>query len=90
MAHFALRALMHRPALVADIDRDRPSFLHAVRRKLPSFGAIPPCQRKAFHEGVIKELLSERVTERCGRANTLGIKRKLEQLATAKSSRRFG
>jgi hypothetical protein len=46
MAHFAVRALMHEAALKADVDPDRLSFLHAVRvvrRKLPSFNAIPPC-----------------------------------------------
>ena len=45
MAHFALRALMHEAALVADVDPDRLSFMHAVRvvrRKLPAFNAIPP------------------------------------------------
>ncbi len=51
MAHFALRALMHEAALVADIDPDRLSFLHSVRvvrRKLPSFGAIPPCAAESL------------------------------------------
>ena len=51
MAHFALRALMHEAALVADIDPDRLSFLHAVRvvrRKLPAFGALPPCAAERF------------------------------------------
>ena len=42
MAHFALRALMHEAALVADVDPDRLTFMHAVRRKLPAFNAIPP------------------------------------------------
>jgi IS4 transposase len=45
MAHFAVRALMHEAALQADEDPDRLSFLHAVRvvrRKLPTFAAIPP------------------------------------------------
>ena len=45
MAHFAVRALMHEAALQADEDPDRLSFLHAVRvvrRKLPTFPAIPP------------------------------------------------
>ena len=48
MAHFALRALMHEAALVADVDPDRLSFMHAVRvvrRKLPAFNAIPPLSR---------------------------------------------
>ena len=79
MAHFALRALMLEAALSADIDPDRLSLLHAVRRKLPAFNAIPPAQRKAFHEAVIKELLSERVAERCGRAPMRGVKRKMSR-----------
>lgn len=46
MTHFAVRALMHEAALKADEDPDRLSFMHAVRvvrRKLPTFHAIPPC-----------------------------------------------
>jgi len=45
MAHFAIRGLMHEAALKADEDPDRLSFVHAVRvirRKIPSFNAIPP------------------------------------------------
>lgn len=45
MAHFAIRGLMHEAALKAAEDPDRLSFIHAVRvirRKLPSFNAIPP------------------------------------------------
>ena len=45
MAHFAVRGIMHEAALRADRDPDRLSFLHAVRvvrRKLTTFGAIPP------------------------------------------------
>ena len=45
LAHFAIRGLMHEAALKADTDPDQLSFLHAVRvvrRKLPSFNAIPP------------------------------------------------
>jgi hypothetical protein len=45
MAHFAVRGLMHEAALHAQQDPDRLSFLHAVRivrRKMASYGAIPP------------------------------------------------
>jgi hypothetical protein len=45
MAHFAVRGLMHEAALSANEDPDRLSFLHAVRvvrRKMATFGAIPP------------------------------------------------
>jgi len=45
MAHFAIRGLMHEAALESGEDPDRLSFLHAVRivrRKMATFGAIPP------------------------------------------------
>jgi len=45
LAHFAVRGLMHEAALVADVDPDRLSFLHAVRvvrRKIARFVSIPP------------------------------------------------
>jgi Insertion element 4 transposase N-terminal/Transposase DDE domain len=45
LAHFAVRALMHEAALKADEDPDRLSYLHSVRvvrRRLPSFVALPP------------------------------------------------
>jgi hypothetical protein len=51
MAHFAVRALMHEAALKANVDTDRLSFVHAVRvvrRKLPSFNAIPPCAEESL------------------------------------------
>ena len=51
LAHFAIRGLMHEAALKADEDPDRLSFLHAVRivrRKLPTFHAIPPSAQKSL------------------------------------------
>jgi len=45
LAHFAIRGLMHEAALMANEDPDRLSFVHAVRvvrRRIPSFHAIPP------------------------------------------------
>ena len=45
MAHFAIRGLMHEAALKADEDPDHLSYAHAVRvvrRKLPTYSAIPP------------------------------------------------
>jgi hypothetical protein len=45
LAHFAIRGLMHEAALKADVDPDHLSFIHTVRvvrRKLPTFAAIPP------------------------------------------------
>lgn len=80
MTRFAVRALMHEAALVADIDRDRLSFVHtvrAVRHKLPAFNALPPARQKAFHEAVITEPMTERVVARRGQQNVRGVKRKM-------------
>jgi hypothetical protein len=49
MAHFAVRGLMHEAAIVADVDPDELSFVHAVRvirRKLPLFVVIPPSEEE--------------------------------------------
>lgn len=51
MAHFAIRGLMHEAALKANEDPDRLSFLHAVRvvrRKLPTYNAIPPSGQESL------------------------------------------
>ncbi len=48
LAHSAVRGLMHKAALGADIDPDTVSFVHAVRvirRKLPRYVAFPPSER---------------------------------------------
>jgi hypothetical protein len=50
MTHFAIRGLMHEAALQDREDPDRLSFLHTVRvvrRKLPTFAAIPPSGEKS-------------------------------------------
>jgi hypothetical protein len=51
MAHFAIRGLMHEAALKANEDPDRLSFLNAVRvvrRKLPTYNAIPPSGQESL------------------------------------------
>jgi hypothetical protein len=51
MAHFAIRGLMHEAALKANEDPDHLSFLHAVRvvrRKLPTYNAIPPSGQESL------------------------------------------
>jgi Insertion element 4 transposase N-terminal/Transposase DDE domain len=51
LAHFAIRGLMHQAALKANEDPDRLSFLHAVRvvrRKLPTYNAIPPSGQESL------------------------------------------
>jgi len=80
MAHFAIRGLMHEAALKADEDLDRLSFLHSVRvvqRQLARYAAIPPRQRPALHEAILREILEERVVSSRNRINPRGVKRKM-------------
>ena len=80
MAHFVIRGLMHKAALKADEDPDCLSFLHAVRvvqRRIARGVAIPPQDRKAFHETVLAEILDERASSSRNRANFRGVKRKM-------------
>jgi transposase IS4-like protein/DDE family transposase len=80
MAHFAIRGLMHEAALKADEDPDRLSFLHSVhvvQRRMARYGAIPPRQRKVFHEAILDEILEERVVSSRNRINPRGVKRKM-------------
>ena len=71
---------MHEAALRADEDPDRLSYLHAVRvvrRKLARAVAIPPRDKKAFHEAVLRELLDERVHSSRGLRRPRGVQRKM-------------
>lgn len=80
MAHFAIRGLLHEAALQADLDPDRLSFLHAVRvvrRQWPLFVAVPPQERTLFHQGVLREILQERVVSSRTRHYPRGVKRKM-------------
>ena len=82
LAHFAIRGLLHEAALTADVDPDRLSFVHAVRvvgRRLTTFHAIPPQQRKRYHKCVLQEILQERVVSSPGRRNASGVKRKMSK-----------
>jgi len=82
MAHYAVRGLMHEAALRAGQDPDRLSFLHSVRvvqRRMARFVAIPPRQKKTFHEAVLDEILQERVSSSRKRVNFRGVKRKMSE-----------
>ena len=54
MAHFAIRGLMHKAALVSGEYPDRSAILHAVRvvrRKIATFGAISPSGPERVPQG---------------------------------------
>jgi hypothetical protein len=48
-----------------------------VQRRMARFVAIPPRQKKVFHEAVLDEILQERVSSSRKRVNFRGVKRKM-------------
>src|SRR3954454_6999417 len=45
---------------------------------------FPPQHRAAFHDAVLREILQERVPDRCGRRNPRGVKRKMSSFPLRK------
>lgn len=61
-------------------DPDTLSFTHALRvtrRTLPHLAAIPPQDRPAAHQAILRELRAERVSASRGRVVPRGVKRKM-------------
>jgi hypothetical protein len=80
LAHYAVRVLMHEAALMADVDPDRVSFVHAleiVRDAVPEFQQVAPTQRRALYERMLREIATRLVPERRPRSNPRVVKRKL-------------
>ena len=80
LAHYAVRVLMHQAALVADIDPDRLSFVHAlevVRDAVAEFQLVAPSQRDALYSRLLQDIASKRLSERQPRSNPRVVKQKM-------------
>lgn len=51
--------------------------MRVVRRRLHSYGNVPPLQKRAFHVAVLSEILHHRVVSSHNRRNFRGVKRKM-------------
>jgi hypothetical protein len=88
IAHFAVRHLMHEAALVADIDPDRLSFVHAltvIQQAVPEFQMVHPDQLDQLHARLLRDIAAGRLPPRRPRSNPRVVKRKMSKFRLKRS-----
>jgi len=82
LAHYAVRKLMHQAALMAEVDPDRLSFVHAlevVRDAVPEFQLVAAEQHQQLYERMLRDIAAKRVAARRTRSNARVVKRKMSK-----------
>lgn len=82
LAHFVIRFLMHEAALLADIDPDRLSFVHAIEvitDSIPEFQMVPSSQHSALYLRLLRDIARIWLPERRNRVNPRVVKRKMSK-----------
>src|SRR3990172_7118979 len=82
IAHYAVRYLMHEAALLADLDPDRLSFVHALevlRDAIPQFQQTTPEQLPELYRRLLGDIAAVRLPERRPRSNPRVVKRKMSK-----------
>ena len=80
IAHFVIRFLMHEAALLADIDPDRLSFVHAIeviKDAIPEFQMVAKEQHHLLYQRLLRDLARVQLPERRNRVNPRVVKRKM-------------
>jgi hypothetical protein len=80
LTHYAIRSVMDEPALQADLDPDRLSFLRSIRatcRNARQKAGFSPETQSEAHQRVLDEILDRIDSARLNRANPRVIKRKV-------------
>ena len=80
LAHFAVRALMHEAALVAEVDPDRLSFTHCLRvigDAMAEFELVAAAELPRLYDRLLRDLADVRLPERRLRSNPRVVKRKM-------------
>jgi hypothetical protein len=82
LAHYAVRTLMHEAALMAEVDPDRLSFVHAleiVRDAIPEFQIVAAEQHQQLYQRMLRDIAAKRVPPRRTRSNARVVKRKMSK-----------
>lgn len=80
IAHFAIRFLMHEAALLAGVDPDRLSFVHAIeviKDAIPEFQMVAESQHDQLYQRLLEDIARVRLPERRTRVNPRVVKRKM-------------
>jgi hypothetical protein len=80
IAHFVVRFLMHEAALLADVDPDRLSFVHAIeviKDAVPEFQMVAESQHDQLYQRLLRDIARIRLPERRNRVNPRVVKRKM-------------
>lgn len=88
IAHFAIRFLMHEAALLAGLDPDRLSFVHAIeviKDAIPEFQMVAESQHDQLYERLLEDIARIRLPERRTRVNPRVVKRKMSKFLKKRS-----
>jgi len=82
IAHFVIRFLMHEAALLAGIDPDRLSFVHAIeviKDSISEFQIIAESQYDQLYQRMLRDIARIWLPERRNRVNPRVVKRKMSK-----------
>ena len=82
LAHFIIRFLMHEAALLADVDPDRLSFVHAlevVKDSISEFQMVARSQLTLLYQRLLRDIARGRLPKRRNRINPRVVKCKMSK-----------
>jgi hypothetical protein len=82
LAHLAVRSIMHRAALEANLDPDRLSFVHAlevIREAVPEFQKTTPADLPRLGARLLRDLAHRLLPPRRLRSNPRVVKQKMSK-----------
>ena len=91
VAHYAIRFLMHEAALLAGVDPDRVSFVHAlnvIHGAIPEFQMTTREQLPQLHTRLLRDIVDRLLPERRLRSNPRVVKRKMSNFRLKRAEHR--
>jgi hypothetical protein len=91
VAHYAIRFLMHEAALLAGVDPDRVSFVHAlnvIHGAIPEFQMTTREQLPQLYTRLLRDIVDRLLPERRLRSNPRVVKRKMSNFRLKRAEHR--